>query len=85
MDISSKKTGKIAYRKTWLRKVNIKRNKSSFQNSKNNAIRTNYIKAKIDNRRQNSKCRLCGDKDETVMYIKDCNKLAQKEYNIRHD
>ena len=35
---------------------------------------------------QNSKCRLCGDRDETINHIiSDCNKLAQKEYKTRHD
>ena len=35
---------------------------------------------------QNSKCRLCGDGDETINYIiSECSKLAQKEYKTRHD
>ena len=34
--------------------------------AQNNRIRINYIKAKIDNMQQNSKCRLCSDRDETV-------------------
>ena len=47
------------------------------------AIRTNYIKAKIDKTQQNSKCRLC---EETVDYIvNDCSKLVTKEYKTRHD
>ena len=32
--------------------------------AQNNAIRTNYIKARIDKTQQNSRCRLCGDSDE---------------------
>ena len=32
---------------------------------------------------QNSKCRLCGDRDETINHI--ISKLAQKEYKTRHD
>ena len=36
--------------------------------------------------RQNSKCRLSGDRDETINHIiSECSKLAQKEYKIRHD
>ena len=31
--------------------------------AQNNAIRNNYIEAKIDKTKQNSKCRLCGEKD----------------------
>ena len=35
---------------------------------------------------QNSKCRLCGDRDETINHIiSECSKLAQKEYKARHD
>ena len=35
---------------------------------------------------QNSKCRLCGDRDETIHHIiSECSKLAQKEYKTRHD
>ena len=35
---------------------------------------------------QNSKCWLCGDRDETINHIiSECSKLAQKEYKARHD
>ena len=35
---------------------------------------------------QNSKCRLCGDRDETINpIISECSKLAQKEHKERHD
>ena len=35
---------------------------------------------------QNSKCRLCGDRDETLNYIRnECNKLTQKVYKTKHD
>ena len=38
------------------------------------------------NTHQNSKCRLCGDRDETFNHIiSECSKLAQKEYKTRHD
>ena len=36
-----------------------------------NAIRTNYVKAKIDNTQKNCKCRLCDDGDQS-----ECSKLA---------
>ena len=42
------------------------------------------IKAKIDNRQENSKCRLYGHRDETANHITECRKLAQKEYKNRH-
>ena len=69
--------------KTWmrLRKENFKRETESLQiAAQNNAIRTNHIKARIDKTQQNSKCRLCGDRYETINdIIIECSKLAQKE------
>ena len=51
--------------------------------AQNSAIRT---KARIDKTQQNSKCRLCSDRDETINHIiSECSKLAQKEYKARHD
>ena len=50
-----------------------------------NAIRTNHIKTRIDKTLQNSKCRLCGEGNETINHIiSECSKLAQKEYKTRH-
>ena len=35
---------------------------------------------------QNSRCRLSGDRDETIIHIiSECSKLAQIEYKSRHD
>ena len=72
---------------TWLRKGNLKRETESLQiATQDNAIRTNHIKARIDKTQQNSKCRLCSDRDETINHIiSECSKLAQKEYKARHD
>ena len=72
---------------TWLRKGNLKRETESlFMAAQNSAIRTNHIKARIDKTQQNSKCRICGDRDETINHIlSECSKLAQKEYKVRHD
>ena len=72
---------------TWLRKGNFKRETESLLiAAQNNAVRTNHIKARIDKMQQNSKCRLCSDKDETITHIiSECSKLAQKEYKTRHD
>ena len=48
--------------------------------ARNNAIRTNYIKAKIDNVQQNSNCSLYRNKDEPVNHmISWCSILAQNE------
>ena len=72
---------------TWLRKGNRKRERESLLTAaRDNAIRTNHIKARIDKTQQNSKCRLCGDIDETINHIiSECSKLAQKEFKTRHD
>ena len=72
---------------TWLRKGNFKRETESLLIAvRINAVRTNHIKARIHKTQQNSKCRLCGDRDETINHmISECNKLVQKEYKTRHD
>ena len=71
---------------TWLRKGNFKRETESFlMAAQNSAIRINHIKARIDKTQQNSKCRRCGDRDETINHIiSECSKLAQKEDKARH-
>ena len=62
---------------TWLRKENFKRETESLLiAAQDNVIRTNHIKAKIDKTQQNSKCRLCGDRDEMINHISECSKLA---------
>ena len=72
---------------TWLRKRNFKRETESLLIvAQNKSIRTNQIKARIDNTQQNSRCRLCGDRNETInLIISECSKLAQKEYKTRHN
>ena len=72
---------------TWLKKENFKREtESQLIAAQNNAIRTNQIKARIHKTQQNSKCKLCGDRDETLNHIiSECSKLAQKEYKTRYD
>ena len=80
-DISLEKTW------IWLIKRNLKRETDSLLiTSQNNAIRTNHIKARIDKTQQNSRCRLCGDRDETMDHmISECSKLLPKEYKTRHN
>ena len=72
---------------TWLREGNFKRETESLLiAAQNNAIRINPIKARIDKMQQNRKCRLCGDRDETInLIISKWSKLAQKDYKTRHD
>ena len=53
--------------------------------AQNSARRTNHIKARIDKTQQSSKCRLCGDRDETINpIISECCKLAHKESKARN-
>ena len=72
---------------TWLKKGNLKRETESLLiAAKNNTVRINHIKARIDKTQQNSKCTLCGDRDETINHIiSEYSKLAQKEYKTRHE
>ena len=68
------------------KKGNLKREKESLLIlAQNNAVRTNHIKTRIDKTQQNSKYRLCGDRDETInCIISKCSNLLQKEYKTRH-
>ena len=79
----------ISHEKTWTRqrKGNLKREtKSLLKAAQNNAIRTHDIKAKINKTQQNSKCRLCSYRDETINFIiNECTKLAQKDYKTRYN
>ena len=72
---------------TWLRKGNFKRETESLLiAAQDSAIKTNHIKARIDKTQQNSKCRLCSDRDKTINHIiSECSKLTQNEYMTRHD
>ena len=50
------------------------------------AIRTNWIKKNIDKQDVSEKCRVCGERDESISHIiAECKKLAQTEYKQRHD
>ena len=63
------------------KKVNLKRGTESLLiAAQNNVKRTNHIKARIDKTQQNSRCRLCGDRDETINHISECSKSAQKNW-----
>ena len=69
MNIESDKKRYISHKNTWtwLRKGNFERlSQSLLKAAKNNTISTNYVKAKLDMTQQNRKCRLCGERDETI-------------------
>ena len=65
---------------TWLRKGNLKRETESLLiAAQKSAIRTNNVKARINKTQENSRWRLCGDRDKTNNYIiNECSKFAQK-------
>ena len=71
----------------WLKKAGLKRETESLiMAAQEQAIRTNLIKSKIDKSQQESKCRMCGDSDESINHIlNECKMLAQKDYKKRHD
>ena len=51
----------------WLRGGNFERkNEYLLKSAQRNAIRFNYIEAKINNTQKNTKCRLYRDGDETL-------------------
>ena len=69
----------------WIRTGELKKEGLIFA-AQDQALRTNAIKAKIENQNVSSKCRMCASHDETVQHILcSCPKLAQTEYKKRHD
>ena len=72
---------------TWLRKWNLKgETESLLIAAQNNTIRTNHIKARTHKKLRSCRCRLCGDRDETIHHIiSECSKLAQTKYKTKHD
>ena len=54
--------------------------------ARNQALRTNAIKAKVEKQNLSPLCRICGEKDESMGHmVEGCSKLAQAEYKHRHD
>jgi Reverse transcriptase (RNA-dependent DNA polymerase) len=63
-----------------------KESESLLMAAQEQSLRTRKIMHDIDHRNVNPKCRLCGEKDETVEHlVSACSKLAQTEYKARHD
>ena len=62
-------TSYIFHEKAWtlLRKGNLKRERESLPiAARNNDIMTNHLKEKIDKTQQNSRCRLCVEREEAI-------------------
>ena len=71
----------------WMRRGTLKRDTESLiVAAQDQALRTNYRKAKIEKSGGDPKCRLCKERDETVNHlVSDRSKIAQTEYKKRHD
>ena len=71
----------------WLEKTNIRDNTEALiMAAQEQALKTRAIEAKIYHTRQDSKCRLCGENDETIQHIvSGCKKLAGTAYTERHN
>ena len=49
------------------------------------ALRTNWIRKNIDGQEVSEKCRIYGERDESIIhFIAECKKLAQKGHKQRH-
>lgn len=72
---------------SWLKNGDLKgETESVIVAAQDQAITTNYIKAKIHKEKVDSKCRLCHQYDETIKHIiSGCPILASKEYTERHN
>ena len=72
---------------SWLHQQDLKKETEGFLiAAQDQALRTNYVKHKIDKDPSSPLCRLCHTFNETVDHITSCcPKLAQSEYKSRHD
>lgn len=71
----------------WLTRGHLKRETESLViAAQDQALRTNYRRAKIEKDGSNPMCRMCKCKYETITHIiSGCSKLAQSSYKQRHD
>ena len=71
----------------WLKQQDLKKETESLIiAAQDQAVRTNYIKHRVDKTTASPLCRLCRSSSETIDHILNgCPKLAQTEYKMRHD
>ena len=71
----------------WMRRGTIKRETESLITAaQDQALRTNYRRARIEKDGTSPTCRMCQEANETVTHIvSGCKKLAQTDYKARHD
>ena len=80
------KRDKISW--NWLKNGDLKKEtEGMLMAAQDQALRTRHIRKVIDKEDIDGKCRLCGERDETIAHIvSECKKLAQKYYkDWRHD
>ena len=84
-DIKDKTNNGITW--SWLKNSEIKQETEGFLiAAQDQALCINAIKVKIDKVTEDSKCRLCKKKDETIDHlISLCSKIAQTVYKRRHN
>ena len=84
-DIKYKTDNDITW--SWLKNGELKKETEGFLiATQDQALCTNAILAKIDNVTEDSKCRLCQEKDEIIDHlISLCSKIAQTDYKERHN
>ncbi len=71
----------------WLHQQDLKKETEGLLiAAQDQALRTNYVKHKIDKDPSSPLCRMCHQKPETIDHVTSCcPKLAQSEYKARHD
>ena len=71
----------------WIRNGSLKKEtEGMIFAAQEQALRTNWIKKHIDKQDIGDKCRMCGEREESVSHlIAECKKLAQRDYKNRHD
>ena len=71
----------------WLQNRDLKRETENLiVAAKNQSIKTNLVKPRIDKSHGDSLCRVCRKVDESIDHIlSGCSKLVQKEYKRRHN
>ena len=71
----------------WLRRGSLKRQTESLNiAAQDQALGTNYRKAKIEHTRESATCRMCKTRNETVTHtVSERNKLARTDYKAIHD
>ena len=71
----------------WIRKGYLKKETEGLIfAAQEQALRTNWIRKNIDGQEVSEKCRMCGERDESITHlIAECKNLAQKDYKQIHN